>query len=76
MEQFIQIMIANADLRLLPVKAIARWPPDIRIHISALDNSFVIGPSRTGIWRTRHGDTMLLKTRNSRVASRVPGYFF
>jgi hypothetical protein len=43
MEQFIQIMIADADLRLLPVKAIARWPPDIRstfaswiIHLSSV----------------------------------------
>jgi hypothetical protein len=40
MEQFIQIMNA---VRLLPVKAIARWPPDIRstfaswiIHLSSV----------------------------------------
>jgi hypothetical protein len=52
----------------------------------ACDDSFVIGPSRTGIfkrswspygdiWSARRGETILLKARNSRVASRVPDYF-
>jgi hypothetical protein len=99
MEPFIQIMIADSDLRLLPVKAIARWPPDIRIHICALDNSLiacifgdfirhrcwhfserpihlVIASRRRSKSRiTDPGDRELQKTRNSRVASRVPDHF-
>jgi len=33
-------------------------------------------PPTAYIWSARRGETILLKTRNSRVASRVPGYFF
>ena len=33
-------------------------------------------PPTAHIWSARRGETILLKTRNSRVASRVPGYFF
>jgi hypothetical protein len=33
-------------------------------------------PPAAFIWSARRGETIPLKTRNSRVASRVPGYFF
>jgi hypothetical protein len=33
-------------------------------------------PPTAHIWSARRGETIPLKTRNSRVASRVPGYFF
>jgi hypothetical protein len=78
MEPFIQIMIADADLRLLPVKAIARWPPDIRIHICALDNSFVIGRCRTGIsGRSTHNHLSSVRAprcKGGRPQPQLPSY--
>jgi hypothetical protein len=66
-------------------------PPDILAPSAILSSSVraLHGESATGlafsgeadpptayIWSARRGETIPLKTRNSRVASRVPGYFF
>lgn len=66
MEPFIQIMIADADLRLLPVKAIARWPPGIRstfapwiIHLSSVGAglAFQVDPSAATLILRAREDT-------------------
>jgi hypothetical protein len=56
----------------------AALPPYI---CAPCDLSAIVPPRRADpptayIWSAHRSETILLKTRNSRVASRVPGYFF